>query len=197
MTGRVIPFPSRAPEPPGEGEFEELTRVRDQAEALVVRGLLEAHGIEVLLRTHVAPSVHPFSVGDQGAVRVLVRRDALATCRRLLAASRPGPSPEEPRPAWGSTLAASLRRSSGVSIEGPVELVHGKLTLRIPLSVGGDELAPLASGIGAIEGEHLNVTITPWLAKKLGIEPGSFVIVDNENGKFTITRSARNDRPPP
>jgi hypothetical protein len=99
VTGRVIPFPSRAPEPgDDEPEFEELTRVRDQAEALVVRGLLEAHGIEVLLRTHVAPSVHPFTVGDQGAVQVLVRRDALATARLLLARGAPGPSGGGPAP---------------------------------------------------------------------------------------------------
>jgi hypothetical protein len=93
VTGKVIPFPSRAPEPEDENGFEELTRVRGQAEALVVRGLLEAHGIEVLLRTHVAPSVHPFSVGDQGAVQVLVRREALAQSRRLLAGASPGPGP--------------------------------------------------------------------------------------------------------
>lgn len=92
MTGRVIPFPSRAPEPRDEREFEELTRVRDQTEALIVRGLLEAHGLEVLLRTHVAPSVHPFTVGDQGAVQVLVRREALATGRGLLARASPPPS---------------------------------------------------------------------------------------------------------
>jgi Putative prokaryotic signal transducing protein len=91
MTGRVIPFPSRSPEPEDAQGFEELVRVRDQAEALVVRGLLEAHGIEVLLRTHVAPSVHPFSVGDQGAVQVLVRRETLAESRRLLAGASPGP----------------------------------------------------------------------------------------------------------
>ena len=51
MAGRVIPFPGRAPEPPEPEDtqgFEELTRVRDQPEALVVRGLLESHGIEVL-----------------------------------------------------------------------------------------------------------------------------------------------------
>lgn len=92
MTGKVIPFPSRAPEPEDERGFEELTRVRDQAEALVLRGLLESHGIEVLLRSHVAPSVYPFSVGDQGAVQVLVRREALATSRRLLAGTLSGPA---------------------------------------------------------------------------------------------------------
>ena len=97
MTGRVIPFPSRAPEPGDDAsEWEELTRVRDQAEVLVVRGLLEAHGIEVLLRTHVAQSVHPFSVGDQGAVQVLVRREALAAARALLARGAPGPSGIDP-----------------------------------------------------------------------------------------------------
>jgi hypothetical protein len=92
MTGRVIPFPSRAPEPDDAREFEELTRVRDQAEALIVRGLLDAHGIETILRTHVAPSVHPFTVGDQGAVQILVRREALATSRLLLARMASGPS---------------------------------------------------------------------------------------------------------
>jgi hypothetical protein len=35
-----------------------------------------------------------------------------------------------------------------VSIEGPVELVDGKLMLHIPLSAGGDKLVPLACGIG-------------------------------------------------
>ncbi len=89
--GRVIPFPRRAPDPADPEEFVELARVRDQSEALVVRGLLEAHDIRVVLRTHVAPSVHPFTVGDQGEVRVLVPRPALAESRRLLARVTPGP----------------------------------------------------------------------------------------------------------
>ena len=72
-----------------------------------------------------------------------------------------------------------------ISIEGPIELVDGNLILRIPLSVGGDTLAPLAHGIGHIEGDYLCVVIKPWLAEKLGIGAGSIVIVDNKNGKFT------------
>jgi hypothetical protein len=36
--------------------------------------------------------VYPFSVGEQGAVQVLVRREALATSRLLLARISPGPS---------------------------------------------------------------------------------------------------------
>ena len=43
--------------------------------------------------------------------------------------------------------------SETISIEGPVELVEGKLTLQIPLAAGGDKLAPLARGIGEVVGE--------------------------------------------
>ena len=82
-----------------------------------------------------------------------------------------------------------------VSLEGPVELLKGQLTLRIPLAAGGDKLAPLARMSGHVEGEYLNIVIQPWLAEKLRIGPGSLVFVDNRNGKFTITRSAANDEP--
>ena len=80
-----------------------------------------------------------------------------------------------------------------ISLEGPIELSNGQLTLRIPLAAGGDKLAPLTRGIGKIDGEYLNVIIQPWLAKELRVEEGSLVFVDNKNGKFTITRSAAND----
>ena len=82
-----------------------------------------------------------------------------------------------------------------VSLEGPVELVDGELTILIPLDAGGAVFAPLAQGMGEIEGEFLKVVIQPWLAEKLRIRVGSLVIVDNVNGKFTITRSAGNDEP--
>jgi hypothetical protein len=91
VTAQIIPFPRPAPEP-DEGDFEEVTRAGDQAEALVVTSLLEAYGIRVLLRTHVAQSVHPFTVGDQGEVRILVPRADVAESRRLLARLAPGPS---------------------------------------------------------------------------------------------------------
>lgn len=82
-----------------------------------------------------------------------------------------------------------------VSLEGPVEMVDGELAILIPLEAGGAALAPLASGIGEIEGEFLKVVIQPWLAEKLRIGAGSLVIVGNANGKFTITRSVANDEP--
>jgi hypothetical protein len=93
VTARIIPFPRPTPEPDGD-EFEEVTRAGDQAEALVVKSLLEAYGVRVLLRTHVAQSVHPFTVGDQGEVRILVPRPDVAESRRLLA--RLAPDPEIP-----------------------------------------------------------------------------------------------------
>ena len=82
-----------------------------------------------------------------------------------------------------------------VWLEGPVKVVDGELALLIPLEAGGSALAPLAKGIGEIDGEFLKVVIRPWLAEKLRIEAGSLVIVDNESKKFRITRSAANDQP--
>ena len=80
-----------------------------------------------------------------------------------------------------------------ISIEGPVELVRGHLCLRIPLEMGGDRLFDMAPPNTYLDGEYLVVIIPAWLAEKLNIAEGSLVIVDNANGKFTITRSAKND----
>ena len=85
--------------------------------------------------------------------------------------------------------------SQQILLEGPVELIDGKLILQIPLAAGGDKLAPLARGIGDVVGDDLVVVIQPWLAEKLRIGVGSLVHVDNCNGKFTITRSPKNDEP--
>lgn len=82
-----------------------------------------------------------------------------------------------------------------ISLEVPVEIVDGQLTILIPLEAGGSALAPLARGIGEIDDEFLKVVIQPWLAEKLRIGAGSLVIVDNANRKFTITRSPSNDQP--
>ncbi len=62
------------------------------------------------------------------------------------------------------------------------------------MAAGGSTLASLARGIGVVDGEFLIVVIKPWLAEKLNVTLGSLVVVDNKNGKLTITRSAANDR---
>ena len=76
------------------------------------------------------------------------------------------------------------------SLSGPVELVDGKLLLRIPTALGGAQLAAAAGRIGRIEEDELIVEILPWLATKLGIREGTIVDVDNRGGKFNITREA-------
>jgi hypothetical protein len=92
--GRVIPFPigrtarPGGPRPPrsesgDEKAFVEVHRC-DQAEAVVVRSLLESEGIPALLRARLAHSVHPFTVGSQGEVVVLVTRDHAARARARL-----------------------------------------------------------------------------------------------------------------
>jgi hypothetical protein len=92
--GKVIPFPGplervrrsgtlRHPvsEPSGMVEVHRC----DQAEAVVIRGLFESEGIPTLLRSRLAHSVHPFSVGAQGEVVVLVPPSEVARARVLLA----------------------------------------------------------------------------------------------------------------
>ena len=87
--GKIIPFPRRPAEPPpptGGRGFVEIHRC-DQAEAVVVKSLLDSEGIPTLLRSRLAHSVHPFTVGAQGEVVVLVPPSEVERGRRLLAKS--------------------------------------------------------------------------------------------------------------
>jgi hypothetical protein len=88
---KIIPFPglARTPGPvvrplDDEPGLVEVHRCA-QAEALVVKGLLESHGIPTLLRSRMAHSVHPFTVGDQGEVVILVPEAEARHSRVLLA----------------------------------------------------------------------------------------------------------------
>jgi hypothetical protein len=94
--GKVIPFPKFPREPGGERGLVEVRRC-DQAEALVLKGLFESQGIPTLLRSRLAHSVYPFSVGGQGEVVVLVPASEAALSRRLLfrlATTPPTPLPQ-------------------------------------------------------------------------------------------------------
>jgi hypothetical protein len=62
------------------------------AEALVVKSLLESEGVPVVLRSRLAQSVHPFSIGDQGEVTVLVPTGAVTRAVLRLARISPDPS---------------------------------------------------------------------------------------------------------
>ena len=85
MPGKVIPFPVRpVPVARDESALVEIHRC-DQREALVVKGLFESEGIPVIVRSRIAHSVHPFTVGAQGEVTLLVPRVEADRSRRLLA----------------------------------------------------------------------------------------------------------------
>lgn len=94
--GKIIPFPDRGAarrSAPDERRLVELHRC-DQAEAVVLKSLLESEGIPALLRSRLAHSVHPFTVGAQGEVVVLVPESERARARTLLV--RLAPRPPEP-----------------------------------------------------------------------------------------------------
>jgi len=95
MTGmapraKVIPLPFvKATAPPAESrDLVEVRRCFDQAEALVVRSVLDSEGISSVLRGHLVSSVHPFSVGAQGMVRVLVHEFDALRARAVLSRRR-------------------------------------------------------------------------------------------------------------
>lgn len=75
-----------------ESGFVEVHRCRDESEALVLKGLFDSEGIPCLLQTRLAHSVHPFSVGDQGEVIVLVPGPDAPRARLLIARVSSGPA---------------------------------------------------------------------------------------------------------
>jgi hypothetical protein len=89
--GKVIRFPGRPPAPTSESGLLEVHRC-DQAEALVVKSLLESEGIPTFLKSRLAQSVHPFSVGAQGEIVVMVPEADAPRSRLILAPISPGPS---------------------------------------------------------------------------------------------------------
>ena len=88
--GKVIRFPTLPPEPRADGDLAEVRRC-DRAEAVVVKSLLESEGIPTLLRAHLANSVHPFTVGDQGEVVILVPQAEAERAHQLLASIESDP----------------------------------------------------------------------------------------------------------
>jgi len=76
-----VPRPERA-----SATAAGLVEVRrcDQAEAVVLKSLFESHAIPTLLRARLAHSVHPFTVGAQGEVVVMVPAREAPRAKRLL-----------------------------------------------------------------------------------------------------------------
>jgi hypothetical protein len=62
----------------------EVYRASGEAEAQIIKGLLESYGIPSLLKSTAAPSVHVFTVDGLGEVRILVWKSAEEEARELI-----------------------------------------------------------------------------------------------------------------
>lgn len=80
---------SRAAEPASSDGLIEVRRCNGQ-EALVLKGLFESEGIPTFVRSRIAHSVHPFTVGAQGEVVILVpKADASRAAGLMMRVVRP------------------------------------------------------------------------------------------------------------
>jgi len=62
----------------------EVYRATGEAEAQIIKGLLESNGIRCLLKSKAAPSVHVFAVDGMGEVKVMVWESMAEKARRLI-----------------------------------------------------------------------------------------------------------------
>lgn len=71
-------------------DWEVLTTVVGEPQAQLVASFLRAEGIPVQFRSHVPPSVYPFTVNGLAEVRILVPTADLDRAREALAAFETG-----------------------------------------------------------------------------------------------------------
>ncbi len=62
----------------------EVYRASGEAEAQLIKGMLESSGIPCLLRSNAALSVHPFIIDGMGEVRVMVDKSMVEEAKKLL-----------------------------------------------------------------------------------------------------------------
>ncbi len=55
-----------------------------EAEAHIIKGLLESNGIHCLLKSNAAPSVHVFTINGLGEVKVMVEESVAEKARGLI-----------------------------------------------------------------------------------------------------------------
>lgn len=65
-------------------DLVEVYIARGEAEANIIKGLLESYGIPSLLKSQAAPSVHAFAVDDMGQVSVMVRPVDASDAKELI-----------------------------------------------------------------------------------------------------------------
>jgi len=62
----------------------EVYRAASEAEAQIIKGLLESRGIPCLMKSNAAPSVHVFAVDGMGEVKILVWKELAEEARGLI-----------------------------------------------------------------------------------------------------------------
>lgn len=67
-----------------QAEMVEVYRARGEAEALIIKGLLESNGIPCFLKSNAAPSVHVFTIDGMGEVGIMVRESRAEEAKRLI-----------------------------------------------------------------------------------------------------------------
>ena len=75
-----------------------------------------------------------------------------------------------------------------LSLEGPVERRGDRLVLRVPLNAGGERLRLVAHATSYVEDGRLVVVLPDWLARRMQLEEGSAVHVDDRWGRLNISR---------
>jgi hypothetical protein len=66
------------------GQLVELISVQGEMNAQVLVSILEAEGIEVMLKSHQTFGALPFTVDGMGEVKLMVRRENLSRARGIL-----------------------------------------------------------------------------------------------------------------
>jgi len=65
-------------------QMVEVYQARGEAEAQIIKGLLESYGVPCFLKSQAAPSVHTFTVNGMGEFKVMVRESMAEKARRLI-----------------------------------------------------------------------------------------------------------------
>jgi hypothetical protein len=73
-----------------------------------------------------------------------------------------------------------------MSLQGPVLVVNGQLTLLVLLQNGEAESIDPSRAISEAEGSCLQIAIPEWIAEMLRIEVGDIVCVSNWDGELEI-----------
>jgi len=75
------------------------------------------------------------------------------------------------------------------TLEGPVELIDGALSLRIPRALAGPDMVTLLSKACRVDDASVTIRIPDSVAASLELTAGSMVAVDNRGGAFAMRRA--------